>query len=76
MIETPSGLLPDDESKDSWASEQLPMVVRRGLLERELKKMAARQGHGHQDRHAHEQPDRAQSTHPTAEAPAQDEHAG
>lgn len=30
---------PPDDSEDSWASEALPLAVRRALLERELHKL-------------------------------------
>ena len=76
MNEVGSGNGPDDDSKGSWASEQLPMVVRRGLLDQELKKMAARHGQGQQGSLGQVPQGRPQNPHPLAEAPAQDEHAG
>jgi hypothetical protein len=76
MNEVGSGNGSEDDSKGSWASEQLPMVVRRGLLDRELKKMAARQGQGQHGGHVHDSQGHPHPGHPTAEASSQDEHAG
>jgi hypothetical protein len=42
-----SGSGPDTSDDASWASETLPMAVRRELLERELNKLGARRGDRH-----------------------------
>lgn len=70
-----SGKGPDDDSQGSWANEQLPMIVRRDLLDRELRKVAARHGAAQRTAHPHEQREQGQTGHPSADAPSQDERA-
>lgn len=63
-----SGSGPDTSDDASWASETLPMAVRRELLERELNKLGARRGDRHGSR-AHESasgPHEGQGSHPQA----------
>ena len=64
-----------EEEDPSWAQESLPMVVRRQLLERELRKLAGRHGAAQAGR-ADAQQQQGQTGHPSADAPSQDEHGG
>jgi hypothetical protein len=36
----------EERANESWATESLPMAVRKELLERELDRMGLRKGHG------------------------------
>lgn len=77
MSSMESGRAASDEDDGSWAQESLPLAVRRQLLERELKKLAARHASaqpGGSTRDAQQQ--QGQSDHPSADAPAHDEHGG
>jgi hypothetical protein len=71
---------PDDSDAGSWASETLPMSVRKELLERELNKLgfrkAAAQGSpaSHDGRGGQQQGD-AGSSHPQADANSSPDHA-
>lgn len=70
-----SGVAPDDAVTGSWASEALPMSVRKELLERELRKLGFRRMDGQRpgaDATAQQQQSQA-SQHP--QAGASDNHA-
>ncbi len=66
-----SGSGPDERDTGTWASESLPMSVRRELLERELRKLGFRKAETARSTPGHEaglgQPD-APSSHPRADA--------
>jgi hypothetical protein len=78
MSATRSG--PDERDAGSWASESLPLSVRKELLERELKKLgfrkAAAQGmpQGHQG-HASQQQADTGASHPQADSEGGEQHA-
>jgi hypothetical protein len=80
MSATRSGKGPDNADAGSWATETLPMSVRKELLERELNKLgfrkAAAQGGApsHEGGSAQQQGD-AGSSHPQAGDEAADAHA-
>lgn len=61
---------------DSWASEALPMAVRRELLERELKKLGFRRkgGSGGGSVQQQQQQQSRSSSHPQADSPSPDSH--
>ena len=69
MDDNNAGSEPGDEVRN-WASETLPMSVRKEMLERELKKLGVRKSgsHGHDGAmaHQHSQP-HGGSDHPQAE---------
>lgn len=71
MSATRSGVEPDDRDTGSWASETLPLSVRKELLERELSKLGFRKAAGqgaaaHHDSGA--QQHEAGGSHPQAES--------
>ena len=76
MNSSKSGSGPGDDAKGSWATESVPMAVRKDLLARELKKLAARHGTAERGGNSHESQQQGQTGHPSADAPAQDERAG
>lgn len=47
MSEKRSGSGPDETVTGSWASESLPLSVRKELLERELRRMGLRRAESH-----------------------------
>ncbi len=56
-------------SDSSWASESLPMAVRKELLERELRKLGFRKTDGQGPAaQQQQQPQREHSSHPQGEA--------
>lgn len=63
---------------DSWASEALPMAVRRELLERELKKLGFRRkgGSGRGSVQQQQQSQPSSGSHPQADSPSPDGHGG
>jgi hypothetical protein len=72
MTTNRSGNGPDTNTDDSWASETLPMAVRRELLERDLSKLGARRNdsqgaRGHDSVSGQHQ---GQSSHPQADGEA------
>ena len=72
---------PDDAGAGSWASESLPMSVRKELLERELSKLgfrkaAAQGGAPARVAGAGQQQAEAASSHPQADGAAAGDHAG
>jgi hypothetical protein len=76
MTTNRSGSAPDILLDDSWASETLPMAVRRELLERELNKLGARRGDRSGSR-AHDGASgqhESQGSHPQAGGEAHGEH--
>lgn len=70
---------PDDSGPGSWASETLPLSVRRELLERELRNMRVRKAVAQEDPWTHEgmnarQEGDGDSPHPQAETAGTSEH--
>lgn len=62
-------------AKESWATESLPMAVRRELLARELDRMGLRKSRGQQAGASQEAAaglQHAPGTHPQADAPSHD----
>lgn len=60
-------------ANESWATESLPMAVRKELLQRELDRMGLRKSRAQQGASSHDAatgPQHASGTHPQAEAPA------
>ena len=78
MSSNRSGGGPDHGDSASWASESIPLSVRRELLERELSKLGFRRSDARRGATANEmggpQQD-AQSSHPQADAES-DTHGG
>jgi hypothetical protein len=75
-----SGSAPDDFADGSWATETLPLSVRKELLERELKKLGFRKagvpGAGHEGGTAQQQQQpQGSSSHPQADGSKSGEHA-
>ena len=76
-----SGSAPDPVDAGSWATESLPMSVRKELLERELsklgfRKVAAQDAFTHHETAASEQQAAdSRSSHPQAENDASADHA-
>ena len=63
---------PDEHITGSWASESLPMSVRKELLERELRKLGFRRAEGQRNASeggASAQQQSQSSQHPQADAP-------
>ena len=63
-----SGGMHDDGDSGSWATETLPLSVRKELLERELKKLGFRKAGSHEGGGAQQQQQPQGSTHPSAGA--------
>jgi hypothetical protein len=62
-----SGAGQDDQDNGSWASETLPMSVRKEMLERELKKLGFRRADSHaSNSQQQQQPQGESSSHPQA----------
>jgi len=81
MSATRSASGPEETDAGSWASETLPMSVRKQLLERELSKLGLRKAVAQFAVSAAEgaraqQPGDAGSAHPQADPGAGGEHAG
>lgn len=80
MSATRSGRGPDDADAGSWATESLPMSVRKELLERELSKLgfrkAAQGGAAAHDNGACQQQAGSGSSHPQADSDRVAEHGG
>lgn len=67
-----SGGAPDDRDAGSWATESLPMSLRKEMLERELRKLGFRKADGGGSTHAssaqqQQQPQGGGSNHPQAD---------
>jgi hypothetical protein len=60
------GMGPDDDAA-SWATESLPMAVRKELLDRELRKLGFRQADSRGAVQQQQQP-QGQGSHPQADA--------
>jgi hypothetical protein len=80
MSATGSRSGPDDNDAGSWATETLPMSVRKELLERELNKLGFRKAAAQAGTSAHDgggaqQQADAGSSHPHADAQRSDGHA-
>ena len=60
----------------SWASESIPMDIRRQLLDRDLKKLGGRPAAGRSGGSAQAPQKNGPTGHPKADAPAHDEHPG
>ena len=77
MSATRSGSGPDGADAGSWATETLPMSVRKELLERELSKLGFRKAAAQAGASAHEgsTPQQADAgSHPQADAGASTAH--
>jgi hypothetical protein len=80
MSATRSGIAPDDAGAGSWATETLPMSVRKELLERELNKLGLRKAAAQACGSTAQEPAGAQqqgdtaSSHPKADAGPAPEH--
>ena len=77
MTESRSGGGPDDEQAGTWATETLPLAVRKELLERELNRLGLRKAEANRSAHAGERGDKQEppTPHPKADSPALDRHA-
>jgi hypothetical protein len=80
MSATRSGDRPDNPDAGSWATETLPLSVRKELLERELSKLGFRKGGAHGGASGHEssgsqQQSDAGGSHPHADADSAGGHA-
>jgi hypothetical protein len=80
MSATRSGSAPDNVDAGSWATESLPMTVRKELLERELSRLGFRKAAAQGASAAHVAPGAQQqgdpsSSHPQADAAASSDHA-
>ena len=62
-----SGAGQDDQDTGSWASETLPMSVRKEMLERELKKLGFRRADSHAASSQQQQQPQGESSHPQAD---------
>ena len=65
---------PDEDATGSWATESLPMSVRKELLERELKKLGFRKASAHASSIQQQQQPQGGSAHPQAESSDGTEH--
>jgi hypothetical protein len=74
MSDNNSGARPDDRDGASWATESLPMSVRKEMLERELSQLGFRKAAAHSSGSAdtpgrsHQQHGDGGSSHPQADA--------
>lgn len=63
---------PEDRAQESWATESLPMAVRKELLERELDRMGLRKGQGQHGGAGNASAGPQHGSHPQAETPPGD----
>jgi hypothetical protein len=77
MTGSESGGGPDDQQAGTWATETLPLAVRKELLERELNRLGLRKAEASRNAHAGEGGNRQepQSPHPKADIPDPERHA-
>jgi hypothetical protein len=73
-----SGGAPDDRDGGSWATETLPLSIRKEMLERELRKLGFRKadaGSGHASgSQQQQQPQGGSSSHPQADSTKSGDH--
>jgi hypothetical protein len=70
---------PEDRETGSWATESLPLSVRKELLERELRKLGYRKADSGGSSHAsstQQQQQPQSSSHPQADSDHRGEHSG
>jgi hypothetical protein len=67
---------PEERAHETWATESLPMAVRKELLERELDRMGLRKGHAQHAATGNATTASQQGSHPQAEAAAGDARHG
>jgi len=77
MIGSESGGEPDDQQTGTWATETLPLAVRKELLERDLSRLGLRKAEASRGKHAGEggSQEEPKSPHPQADNPDPDRHA-
>ncbi|HSV81092.1 MAG TPA: hypothetical protein VLK85_17985 [Ramlibacter sp.] len=77
MTGSESGGGPEDQQTGTWATETLPLAVRKELLERELNRLGLRRAEASRGKHAGEGGNQQEpkSPHPKADSPDPDRHA-